>query len=412
MNGIFLAFFISFSALASAPDLPLDLTFEESRAFFKTLRFNKFNKSNDFKDQFIESSISGGEKMNNWLNLINQNRSDENILRLTSKGTQRGIPIEKPSKYGPSTIKDNLIKLLDKMPFEMKEIIYGNKSITSSPIISDEDFVKWARVVSYQYQTAVRWTGMLPWLGEYSRRASKDIRGYYYLKNIENLDDYLLNYDSLSIEEIEKLLSAMVGICINSNNSKKLCEKELRNELTNKNGLLKLKNKYWQRAVNTWESFFRISNPRSDITWSRKNPGVLEIPFKEVTDLKVATWLKENVEEEFQSIDHNWKLEMSFKSFGFGMAYLEFQKNVTPHVSGGNKVVMDANTALEEYGVKWTIRHEFGHILRFPDCYHEFYDAEAKLMVNYQLDTTDLMCSRAGQMNDRIYQELKRVYLK
>lgn len=73
---------------------------------------------------------------------------------------------------------------------------------------------------------------------------------------------------------------------------------------------------------------------------------------------------------------------------------------------------MDSNTDIQEYGVRWTIRHEFGHILRLPDCYTEFYDTKEQVMVNYQLDTTDLMCSRAGLMNERIYQELKKHYQK
>ena len=72
----------------------------------------------------------------------------------------------------------------------------------------------------------------------------------------------------------------------------------------------------------------------------------------------------------------------------------------------------DANTPLEEYEVQWTIRHEFGHILRLPDYYVEFYDTHEDIAINYQLDTTDLMCSRAGDFNERIYTELKRVYFR
>ena len=138
----------------------------------------------------------------------------------------------------------------------------------------------------------------------------------------------------------------------------------------------------------------------------------MEVTFKDPKNEVIADWLKVNIEDEFRRPLLNWNLEMRFIRGGWFTAYLEFKKNVTPHVSGGNKVVMDANTDIEEYGVRWTIRHEYGHILRIPDCYHEFYDKERNLMINYQLDVTDLMCSRAGVMNDRIYEELKRVYYK
>ena len=30
--------------------------------------------------------------------------------------------------------------------------------------------------------------------------------------------------------------------------------------------------------------------------------------------------------------------------------------------------------------------------------------------VNYQIDVNDLMCSRSGNMNERIFKELKRTY--
>jgi bacillopeptidase F (M6 metalloprotease family) len=73
---------------------------------------------------------------------------------------------------------------------------------------------------------------------------------------------------------------------------------------------------------------------------------------------------------------------------------------------------MDANQSIEEDDSKLVIRHEFGHILGFPDCYHEFYDTELDGFVNYQLDTTDIMCSGTGAMTERMYKELKRVYFK
>ena len=79
---------------------------------------------------------------------------------------------------------------------------------------------------------------------------------------------------------------------------------------------------------------------------------------------------------------------------------------------GGNQIVMDSNQPIEEYESQWTIRHEFGHVLGLPDCYHEFYDTNLEAYVNYQLDVTDLMCSRAGNMKERIYTELKKAYGK
>jgi hypothetical protein len=73
---------------------------------------------------------------------------------------------------------------------------------------------------------------------------------------------------------------------------------------------------------------------------------------------------------------------------------------------------MDENRNIQDYDVKWTIRHEFGHILGLPDCYVEFYDAKKAVMIDYQIDITNLMCSRRGHLQAKHYEELKRNYYK
>jgi hypothetical protein len=398
-----------FSAQTYAvPHLPLEMSFSEYQSLYKEI---KQVKGQVIKDPFIRETIDGGEKMSAWIKLINENRTEENAIRLTSKSTARGIPIETPSKYGPSTIKSKLIDLKDKMPKELSDVIYGNTNISTTPIVPDDIFITWCRKVSGSYQSAVRWTGMIPWLSHYEKRKAQDIRGFYFLKNLEDLDGYLAKYDQLTSEQSVTVKEALLGICLNSNKTKKSCERKI-SKAIKKKGLVSFKNSYWKIATSNWNSFFEISDPRNDVTWSKKAPGVMEVVFKDPKNPEIANWLKDNIEDEFKLPAQNWAMEFKFVPGRMGTAYIEFKKNVTPHVSGGNKIVMDANTAIEEYGVKWTIRHEFGHILRIPDCYHEFYDREQDLMINYQFDVTDLMCSRAGAMNERIFKELKKHYMK
>ena len=392
----------------AAPHLPLEMSFEEYQAWYQEL-----NKTEKLKidNNYVKLSIAGGEKMSNWVKLINTKRSDENKIRLTSKSTQRGIPVDSPSEYGPSTIERDYKEFKTTIPAVLYNVFYGDEEISESPLVTDEEFIKWARKVSKLYQSAVRWTGMQPWLGHYAGRMKNDIRGFYHLKKIADLDKYLTDYSGLSAEELESLKKHLKGICYNKEADDKKCEASLV-EALKRNDLVSYKNKYWKNSQKIWNSFFEISDRRRDVKWDSKNPGLMVIPFKEPKDTRIAQWLKENVEDEFKREALPWTMEIDFVGGGWSTAYLEFKKNVTPHVSGGNKIVMDANTELEEYGVRWTIRHEFGHILRIPDCYHEFYDKKQNLMINYQLDITDLMCSRKGAMNDRIYEELKRHYFK
>lgn len=400
--------FYTISIFANDFHLPLDMSLQEYHKLYLSM---KKTKTLNIKEVEVKKSIQGGEKLLKWIDLINQSRSEDQKIRLTKKAPKRGIPIDSPSKYGPSTIKLKLEELLSELPEEMSKRVYGGAELSNGPIVLDEEFIKWGRKISSLYQTAVRWTSMSRWLDYYEAAQAKDVRGYYYLKSLENLNQKLIEIKNLEKEEKEKILDALVGICENNMVLKQKCAGQVQLYIS-KNALVGLKDMYWQGAINNWNSFFQISEPRHDIKWSLKDPTVMAVVFKDPHSNKIASWLKENVEDEFKQLDSGWHLEMDFIRGGWGTAYLEFKKNVTPHVSGGNKIVMDANTDIEEYEVKWTIRHEFGHILRIPDCYHEFYNRSENLMINYQLDVNDLMCSRAGSMNKRIYDELKRVYLE
>jgi predicted Zn-dependent protease len=71
---------------------------------------------------------------------------------------------------------------------------------------------------------------------------------------------------------------------------------------------------------------------------------------------------------------------------------------------------MNSNSSLDEYDVRWTIRHEYGHVLGLPDCYIEFYDRTEKVIINYQIDTTNLMCSRKGHLQPIHVAELQKAY--
>ena len=127
---------------------------------------------------------------------------------------------------------------------------------------------------------------------------------------------------------------------------------------------------------------------------------------------KIAVWFKVNVEEEWQSAGFN--LLINFVSKNGVAPSLESVSGVTPHVSGDywEKITMDPDYSLDDYNTQWTIRHEYGHVLGFPDCYHEFYDEEQEAFVSYQLDVTNLMCSRRGHLQQTHFDEMKKAYFK
>ncbi|MBT3586314.1 MAG: hypothetical protein HN509_15510 [Halobacteriovoraceae bacterium] len=398
-------------ALAKPVHMPLELTFEESLSWNKNL-LESTNK--DATEQIPETkeSIRAGERMNKWLKMINAARPADQQIRLTNSANRgNGIPIDRPSKYGPSTIIERLNKLKSELPEALKKVMIGNAEITAELPVSTEEFIKWAKVVSRLYQTAVRWTGMSRWLPWLAQNKKRDVRGFFYLKKVEDLDAQLKVFGTLTTEVQSNYKNWLSGVCQNSGKKPKACLRELETAIEAKL-VFDYKKNYWDKAQAAWNSFFEISKPRRDVTWTSEQPGVMNVTFKDPKNERIADWLKINIEEEFKRPLLDWRLQFNFVEGGMGTAFLKFEAGVTPHVTAGNIIVMDANSPIEEWSVRWTIRHEYGHILRIPDCYVEFYDTEVKLMVNYQLDVTDLMCSRSGDMNDRLYHELKKNYFK
>jgi hypothetical protein len=392
-------------ASAGMTHVPLDINFEESRSLWKQHKIDKEKPTHPS----VSKAISGGEILGKWLSKINENRRSDDQLRLTSSTSRgSGIPIDSPSKYGPKTIEARIEEILASAPKELIAVIYNNAAMTSTSPVSDKLFIEHGRKISRVYQSAVRWeTVVKKWLPYYTKNQRRDIRGFYYLSKFENLDQKLTDYKNLSIEEQKIIKSHLRKVCINSKFMSSLCNKSL-DKAIKKDNLVAFKNEHWKKAKANWDSFWKISNPRSDVIWTSKTPNTMKVTFKDPKNDRIANWLKENIEDEFKT--KTWQMEFDLIKSAPGVAYLLFKPGVTPHVSGGNVIVMDANSSIEEYSVKWTIRHEYGHILRIPDCYVEFYDEEEELAVNYQLDVTDLMCSRAGDFNERLYKELKRVY--
>jgi hypothetical protein len=166
---------------------------------------------------------------------------------------------------------------------------------------------------------------------------------------------------------------------------------------------------YLPNSQKVWDSYFSLSNPRSEIVWTRNNPEKMIVPFENPNDQKVLDFLKINIEDEWKWT--GWNLILDFRSSA--PVHVDFQAGVVPHVNGvgGDTIVMDNNAPLTEWDVQWTIRHEFGHVLGFTDCYMEFYDPKLKAIVTYQLDIENIMCARSGKFLRAHYETLKDNYL-
>lgn len=358
----------------------------------------------------IVAAIQLGERNLAWLTYMNQFRDDDNKLKLTKPGDLKGIPIEAPSKYSGATVLARYQELEEQIPSELKAVLYSSVELPKDLPVTEEVYVQWARAIDKNYQTAVRWKMMQPWLGMLELDRKDDIRGWYHLsKKTENVESLLRSLDTLPEDQRLEIQIWLEQMCQNTEGLFKRCQDKTKAAIDEKKAY-EFYLKYLPGGERIWNSNFSLHNPRREFVWNNKNPLEMMIPFRDPKNTVILDFLKVNIEDEFKWND--WKMILNFKPSA--AVHVEFQSGVTPHVNGvgGDTIVMDKNTPLTEWDVQWTIRHEFGHVLGFVDCYLEFYDPKEKVIINYQLDIEHLMCARSGRMNQAIFDTLKKQYFK
>ncbi len=353
---------------------------------------------------YVEKMIQAGTRNMNWLKFINSHRDDP--IALTKPGELKAYPIESPSIYSPKTIEKSYNDLVVQVPENIRKIVFEGATFTNDPGLPLEDYITWAKKIDRAYQTASRWKLISPSLFWYAMNASNDLRGYYFLNKKEN-QVKLQNFSQLNPEDQKQFSTWLTQICTNTERNSNTCKNKVAQAIQS-NQAFALFQHYNPGAQNLWDEYFDLSSIRHDFTWTYNNENLTTVPFRSTTP-KVMDYLKTNIEDEWKW--NNWQLQINFTPNAD--IHVEFVPETTPHVNGlaGNTITMDDNAPLTEWDVQWTIRHEFGHVVGFQDCYIEFYDSDNEEMVNYQLDIENLMCSRKGKFQKLHYDEMRKKYL-
>lgn len=399
--------------LKTRPYLDLETTSQEYRALLRSQRFTLAPAlSKDPEDAELERWIALGQRNLQWVDLVNQNRTPEAKISLSSPATQGGYPVSTPTIYNFSIIKEKWQILQALLPAPLKKVIFEGAPLTIEIPVTDREFMEWLVQVDRAYQNAARYKIMKPWKEDMIKEASHDVRGYLRIKGDPLVDQKLNQWSSLPQNQKGQLSTDLSQICWNAGQSTQACESELAAAIKNQK-LIELKNKYQPAANAHYDSYFKIPRTRTDVTWTSANPNVFQIPFANPHNENVLNYLRFNIQDEWKW--NGWQLQLNFvETNSEDTTHVVFVPGSTPHVNdlAGSEITMDANAPLSEYDVQWTIRHEYGHVLGFPDCYLEFYDTSIDAFVSYQLDVTNLMCSRRGHLNQSHFDELKRVYFK
>jgi hypothetical protein len=413
---LFLLLALTTISASAKPVLHLDpeMTGAEYRRIFKELEKNEPGfRARIAADKLVEV-LELGKRNLDWIEVINSKRDEQHKLHLTSPETTAAYPIESPGVSNRNIILANLETLQQSMPREMGSVIFGSGALPETAPIDDKTFVENAYKLNRIYESACRWLlqeGHLEW---YKRMARKDIRGYYFLNKETDLKDKLTHWSSLDDATQKKYSEWLINECNNTVVDVESCEAGLHEAIADKQ-VLHYHERYEPGSKKLFNSYFELVNPRHEIIWNHKNPNIMTMPFAIPDLIDVQDWFKANVEDEYRL--NNWSLQIDYSyRIDLAKAKVVFEPGVTPHVEGigseANVIYMDENRNIQDYDVKWTIRHEFGHILGLPDCYVEFYDAKKAVMIDYQIDITNLMCSRRGHLQAKHYEELKKNYYK
>ncbi len=394
----------AFAAESHLPHMDLEMTSAEYRALTADMGVLE-------SDDPLQLILAKGKRNLDWIEFINASRKAGNKLLLSTPATQRGIPITAPSFSNRTIVNTVWAENVKNLPAQLKAVIIDGADFTADLSVSDEDFLLHARLLDRSYQSAARWLLQEPYLEAYAERSASDIRGYYNLSNDPNLSQKLFDYRNLPAAEQAQYEAWLLGVCRNSEISLEDCRTRLQESLVTNGNAVEYYRQYSEVSKDQWDAYFAIPVTRTDVTWTAADPNQFVIPFKNPQHPAVLNWLRDNIEDEFRWFD--WRLKLDFKDDGDeNMTHVEFVPGATPHVNAlaGSKITMDGNRNIDEYSARWTIRHEYGHVLGFPDCYLEFYDLETETMINYQLDITDLMCSRRGAFKVNHFDQLKAAY--
>lgn len=413
-------FTVLVSALAFAPGASAAV--DMSTAFFKAthvdigadgatyqrLLQNQEPRLNIFTVTNLQDILAMGKRNLDYLKLVNAGRTQ--TLSLSNESTQQGFPIDAPKVYNPTMIRQNYADLQAAMPKELAAIIFGTDPLPSTLPVADEVYIEWGLKADRVYQSAARWLLMEPWLGQLTARRAEDVRGYYFMTRIPDVLAKLDAIKTLPTAEQEQMKTWLVMLCGNSRASYPSCTNAMNAAVTA--GTAKA---FYQRYLPYGQRLYdeMLNIPADgqfpDVQWNSDTD--VRIPFVRTSDQAVNDYLVKNIEEEWQQ-GTDFVLKVDFDAKSTAGIKITWEPGTTPHVPylGASEIVMDANAPLTEYDVQWTIRHEFGHNMGLPDCYVEFYDESIQAMMSYQLDTSDLMCSRKGHLKPRHVAEMKRVY--
>lgn len=322
------------------------------------------------------------------------------------------LTIEKPEIFGPEILVARFEAWRSAAPASVLTVLEGDGE---PPARAPRGLSATLGELHGIYLRAQRWEAFAPDRGDLTLKAADDLRGYYRLGKTRDLEAKLRNFAGLPEAERAELREDLRGLCRNKYRAASLCGPALDARI--EKDAVAVHAELAPAAQALWDARFAIprENRRGDLKVLREGDlTVFELPFRDPEDETVWNFVRDTVERAWRG--PGWELRLKkipVREIGyfFGKpASIEFQPDVIAKVLSGRRIILDAKEALTDEDAIRTLRHEFGHVLGFPDCYLEFFDVGANALVNYQLDAGNIMCSKTGRVTRSHFEKLLEAY--
>lgn len=374
-------------------------------------------KTSEPKEQSVNEVLRAGKKNVILLEKINSELPEQRQIQFPNNFGESFGDYDSYWSYGAKDVHQTFQKIKKTIPLKFHNIFFDKLSQDHLDIIKNDlnSFIKWSRLIDKLSQQSVRWRSVIyPHKDYYTKQISKDMRSYLSLKNYgrhfresdnspRTLEDDLTNFADISTQQQKELKILLIDICLNDENSNKnQCKQEL-DQSINSDEILNYYSKYNKKAEDVYQSYFNIKNINNNIQTS--STSKIQLYFQQTNDLEFY--------ENFKLIVKDfWGVSIQPSTDATDPKIL-IKKDIIPNVSNNRKIISwNQNYDLKSNYGRQVMAHEFGHIIGFPDCYVEFFDAEKDEAIFYFLNRDNIMCNSLGSITQDHIDQMNKNYRK
>lgn len=357
--------------------------------------------------QELQEVLRVGARALDWVDLLQRDvptAQREQIWRRSDRIGHEPTP-DRPMRYNPDIILANYRKALTAAPAAVARTLQDERRLPISPPegLSIKDVVDAIRPIHETYSRSSRWLMLYQWRHSLDR-GSRDRRAWLKLRaERAALGDLTRRWSSLDPILRERVLAELADACpIVTGESIERCRTSHASLTAPDAGRQAAEwlDDLLARGQREYDLLFSVVRTHEGVHVSGKYSGPKEISVPTVdVDASTLAWIKDRVAEAW-----SFKGELSVTLFDAlknlpGAVRVEWEKGALPHVNSiaGDVITMDSNTPKWLEHTQTVMRHEFGHVLGFPDCYTEFWEEELQSFTYYSLDPSDAMCALSGE---------------